>query len=186
MTDTSQSGAAPAAQLTLNDLLIFMEQQKASDLHLKPMRPGLDCPANATYFDAVNVSETGSPKLSGNMGCLFERNLESPAWRHFQDGDTYGRPGRELILRTAAVVGNYDYIMDWRFETDGTIEAAVGATGIIETKATVEKQRLENLRRDLAAEITNEVQAAQRQVTGSGCCQMGVHAEPSNQMPSSP
>ncbi|MFA6956491.1 MAG: PilT/PilU family type 4a pilus ATPase [Thermoanaerobaculia bacterium] len=41
MTDTSQPGAAPAAQLTLNDLLIFMEQQKASDLHLKPMRPPL-------------------------------------------------------------------------------------------------------------------------------------------------
>ncbi|MCM2315819.1 MAG: PilT/PilU family type 4a pilus ATPase [Thermoanaerobaculia bacterium] len=41
MTDTSQSGAAPAAQLTLNDLLIFMEEQKASDLHLKPMRPPL-------------------------------------------------------------------------------------------------------------------------------------------------
>ena len=32
---------APAAQLTLNDLLIFMEEQKASDLHLKPMRPPL-------------------------------------------------------------------------------------------------------------------------------------------------
>jgi twitching motility protein PilT len=35
------AGAAPAAQLTLNDLLVFMEQQKASDLHLKPMRPPL-------------------------------------------------------------------------------------------------------------------------------------------------
>ncbi len=41
MTQPSQAGVAPAAQLTLNDLLIFMEEQKASDLHLKPMRPPL-------------------------------------------------------------------------------------------------------------------------------------------------
>ncbi len=34
-------GAGAAPQLTLNDLLVFMEQQKASDLHLKPMRPPL-------------------------------------------------------------------------------------------------------------------------------------------------
>src|SRR5260370_37829386 len=29
--------------------------------------------------------------------------------------------------------------MDWRFRQDGTIEVAVGATGVIETKATAQK-----------------------------------------------
>ncbi|MHB8998899.1 MAG: type IV pilus twitching motility protein PilT [Thermoanaerobaculia bacterium] len=38
---TSLESGAPGAALTLNDLLIFMAQKEASDLHLKPMRPPL-------------------------------------------------------------------------------------------------------------------------------------------------
>ena len=33
--------AAPQTTITLNDLLIYMAKQEASDLHLKPMRPPL-------------------------------------------------------------------------------------------------------------------------------------------------
>ncbi|BDC50632.1 primary amine oxidase [Bryobacterales bacterium F-183] len=107
--------------------------------HLKPLRPDLDCPARATWFDAFTVGENGAPKRTANMACLFERNLENPAWRHAENGEIQGRPARQLVLRSAAVIGNYDYIMDWRFEQDGTIEVAVGATGIIETKPVKEK-----------------------------------------------
>lgn len=127
-----------------NRAFIDAGQFFASVGHLKPMRPGLDCPARATWFNAISASESGAPKLTANMGCLFERNLEDPAWRHFQNGDTFGRPNRQLVLRSAAVIGNYDYIMDWRFSPDGTIEAAVGATGIIETKGSIEKTAVEN------------------------------------------
>jgi twitching motility protein PilT len=42
---TAQAPAAPAAEqqpaFTLNDLLVYMAKQEASDLHLKPMRPPL-------------------------------------------------------------------------------------------------------------------------------------------------
>ncbi len=103
---------------------------------LAPLRPGVDCPADATWFDALSVTESGAPKFNSNQACLFERDPESPAWRHTEDGETYGRPTRELVLRSAATIGNYDYIMDWRFSPDGTIEVAVGATGVIETKPT--------------------------------------------------
>lgn len=106
---------------------------------IKPVKSGLDCPAHATYFDTLAASESGSPKLHTNMACLFERLPESPAWRHGEDGQIYGRPTRQLVLRTAAVIGNYDYIMDWRFDPDGTIEVAVGATGVIETKSSAQK-----------------------------------------------
>lgn len=106
---------------------------------LKPVRPGLDCPAHATYFDGIVPNESGSPNLRSNMACLFERHPESPAWRHGQGGEVYGRPNRQLILRSAAVVGNYDYLLDWRFDPDGTIEPAVGATGVIETRSTAQK-----------------------------------------------
>jgi len=111
----------------------------ASAGYLKPLRPGLDCPSRAGWFDGHFVDEKGMPKVRSNMACLFERNLENPAWRHNEDNETYGRPGRQLVLRSAAAIGNYDYIMDWRFDPDGTIEVAVGATGVIETKPTVLK-----------------------------------------------
>lgn len=112
----------------------------ASEGFLQPLKAGLDCPASATYFNAVGVTSGGTPKLQGQMACLFERSGNDPAWRHFQGGEVFGRPSRELVLRTAAVIGNYDYIMDWRLLQDGTIDVAVGATGVIETKTVTEKK----------------------------------------------
>ncbi len=122
-----------------NRAFIDAGQFYATGSYTKPMKPGLDCPATATWFEALVATETGAPKLLPNMACLFERHPESPAWRHLEGGEVYGRPNRQLVLRSAAVIGNYDYIMDWRFDPDGTIEVAVGATGIIETKAVKEK-----------------------------------------------
>ncbi len=106
---------------------------------LKPLRPGLDCPASASYFDGLSAGEHGAPKLTSQLVCLFERTGNDPVWRHFENNTVYGRPGRELVLRSAATIGNYDYLMDWRFRQDGTMEVAVGATGVIETKATMQK-----------------------------------------------
>ncbi len=106
---------------------------------LQPMKSGLDCPADAMWFDGLTVKESGAPRISGHMACMFERNLDNPAWRHFEGGDVYGRPNRQLVVRSMARIGNYDYILDWRFEPDGTLEVAVGATGVIETRSTVRK-----------------------------------------------
>jgi primary-amine oxidase len=106
---------------------------------LQPLRPGLDCPANAAYFDGVSAGEHGAPKLTSQVVCLFERTGNDPAWRHSEGGNVYGRPSRELVLRSAAVIGNYDYLLDWRFEQDGTIDVAAGATGVIETKTSGHK-----------------------------------------------
>jgi primary-amine oxidase len=122
-----------------NRAFIDAGQFYATSPFIKPLKSGLDCPAAATYFDALFATDSGSPKLHTSMACLFERHPETPAWRHGEDGQIYGRPNRQLVLRTAAVIGNYDYIMDWRFDPDGTIEVAVGATGVIETKATTQK-----------------------------------------------
>jgi primary-amine oxidase len=106
---------------------------------LHPLRPGLDCPADASYFDGLFAGEHGAPTISPQLVCLFERTGNDPAWRHFEGDTVHGRPGHELVLRSAAAIGNYDYLMDWRFQQDGTIDVAVGATGVIETKATAQK-----------------------------------------------
>lgn len=122
-----------------NRAFIDAGQFFAASGFLKPLKPGLDCPAHASYFNGLSATEDGMPHLSENMACLFERHPESAAWRHGQEGTTFGRPNRQLVLRSAAVIGNYDYILDWRFEPDGSIEAAVGATGVIETRSVTQK-----------------------------------------------
>jgi primary-amine oxidase len=105
---------------------------------IKPVGPD-DCPERAQYFRGFAPTDKGAPVLKPQLACLFERTSDNPAWRHFEGNIISGRPSRELVLRTAAVVGNYDYLMDWIFQQDGTIRVAVGATGIVETKSVKEE-----------------------------------------------
>ncbi len=104
---------------------------------IKPVGPD-DCPDNAQYFVGYAPTDHATPVRKGQVACMFERVTGDPAWRHFEGDAISGRPSRELVLGTAAVVGNYDYLMDWIFQQDGTIRVAVGATGIVETKSVKE------------------------------------------------
>jgi len=104
---------------------------------IKPLLPGVDCPTYATFFSGTFFHDNGTPYIRPQLACLFERVTGDPVWRHW-DEDTYavsGRPTRELVFRTVATVGNYDYLFDWRFEQDASITVGVGATGILEVKA---------------------------------------------------
>lgn len=100
--------------------------------------PGGDCPSNARYFDAVVGTESGKPVQRVRAACLFERLTGDAAWRHVRDGNvvTDARPRRDLVLRMAMTAGNYDYIFDYVFMTDGAIELRVGASGMDQTRAT--------------------------------------------------
>jgi primary-amine oxidase len=106
---------------------------------LKPLRDGVDCPTTSTYFDSLIPDSHGMPIIRSHVACLYESYSGDPAWRHFEDHEIWGSGSRVLVLRTAAVIGNYDYVIDWRFDREGAIKVAVGATGIIETKGVKEK-----------------------------------------------
>lgn len=109
---------------------------------IKPLQPGVDCPTNATFFSGTFVHDNGTPYIRPQLACMFERVTGDPAWSHW-DEDSYavsGRPTRELVFRTVATVGNYDYLFDWRFEQDASITVGVGATGILEVKAVTEQR----------------------------------------------
>jgi len=110
---------------------------------LKPLRAEVDCPSTAVYFDSLAWEEHGFPVIHSQVACLFESYSGDPAWRHFEDHQLSGSGARVLVLRTAAVIGNYDYVLDWRFERDGNLRVAVGATGIVETKAVKAKNAVD-------------------------------------------
>ena len=102
------------------------------------LSPGVDCPAYATYIDSVVPEGAGWPKDKPRVACIFERAGGDMIWRH---GD--GRATRSASSSCAmiAMIGNYDYVVDWRFLPDGQIKVALGATGIVETKMTTREGR---------------------------------------------
>ena len=107
-------------------------------LFLTPLTAGVDCPAYATFLPAVINDDAGEPLEIPDAICVFERNVGDPAWRHFevfaQSEETFvpaeGRPDTELVVRSASEVGNYDYLIDYRFKQNGDIYIKIGATGL--------------------------------------------------------
>ena len=109
-----------------------------------PLALGLDVPENAVLLDALVAAAIPDPSvpvvplpLPRVMG-VFERLTGSPAWRHYEQfaGGLYeGRAEVELVVRSIAQVGNYDYLLDWIFTQSGGMRVEVGLTGIDATKA---------------------------------------------------
>ena len=109
---------------------------------LSPLKKGTDCPANARFLSMTLSDDRGDPIELPDSVCVFERSIGDPVWRHFEIfaqspgkvAPAEGRPASELVVRSASEVGNYDYLIDYVFQQDGTIRVAVGATGIDSVK----------------------------------------------------
>ncbi|HEX2687403.1 MAG TPA: hypothetical protein VHN14_12340 [Kofleriaceae bacterium] len=106
----------------------------------QPLTPGKDCPENATYYDATITDDYGNPLVLPNAVCIFEEK-EYLSYHHadiFQGFASIARTSRNLVLRYATIVGNYDYYFDWKFREDGSIGFRVGASGSLEAKGLAE------------------------------------------------
>ncbi|KAF9616704.1 hypothetical protein IFM89_031721 [Coptis chinensis] len=110
-------------------------------LQAMPLDPLNDCPRNAHYMDGVFAAADGVPFVRSNMICVFESYAGDIGWRHAESPITgmeirEVRPKVTLVVRMAASVANYDYIVDWEFQTDGLIRIKVGLSGILMVKGT--------------------------------------------------
>lgn len=109
---------------------------------LSPLRRNVDCPPYARFLAVTMPQDDGEPIRIADAICMFERSIGDPAWRHYETvarsprdrTPAAGRPASELVVRSAAAMGNYDYLVDYVFRQDGSIRIAVGATGIDATK----------------------------------------------------
>ncbi len=107
-------------------------------IFMSPLRPGIDCPAYATFLPAVMHQDDGKPLEIPGAICVFERSIGDPSWRHFEifaQGENQftpaeGRLATELVFRSASEVGNYDYLIDYVFHQNGRLDIMVGSTGL--------------------------------------------------------
>lgn len=91
---------------------------------------GVDVPDNAVLLDAVLADYTGQPRVIPNAIAIFER-YAGPEFKHQEMGQpNLSAERRELVIRWISTVGNYDYIFDWVFNSNGIIGINAGATGI--------------------------------------------------------
>ena len=97
---------------------------------------GCDCLGEIRYLDAVVVRSDGEPALIPQAICLHEED-GGLLWKHwdFRTDHTEVRRSRRLVISFIASIGNYDYGFYWHLLQDGTIEAEVKATGIVNTAA---------------------------------------------------
>ena len=97
---------------------------------------GCDCLGEITYLDAVALDEDGNAAAHKNAICLHEEDY-GILWKHADmlNGTSEVRRSRRMVASSIATVGNYEYGFFWYFYLDGTIQAEVKLTGIIQTQA---------------------------------------------------
>lgn len=107
---------------------------------LFPLVEGFDCPFGATFWD-VTFHTGNKTTVNPSAICIFESDAGFPLSRHRAAGGTsdYGFEnlgvvkGSLLTLRSIATVGNYDYLFDYAFHVDGSLEVTVRASGYLQS-----------------------------------------------------
>lgn len=109
--------------------------------------PGVDCPATAAFIDTYHFVDGDSPRRYRNSICAFELNMGLPLRRHYtydtDGGFRYygGTTANCLVLRTIAAIWNKDYIFDYVFYLDGSLEIKVATTGYLQTTFALPRER---------------------------------------------
>jgi primary-amine oxidase len=97
---------------------------------------GCDCLGEIVYLDGVQVDAEGAATPLRNAICLHEEDY-GIGWKHVDARNRVSetRRSRRMVVSSIATVGNYEYGFFWYFYLDGTIQAEVKLTGIIQTQA---------------------------------------------------
>lgn len=116
---------------TMSETLYF-DSQGGMGRTMVPLMKGYDCPARATYLNATWTSDTATNTIPDSI-CLFEADANYPIRRHHAIAQEYTSVAKNIVftVRWIATVGNYDYLFDYNFFYDGSMEISVRASGYI-------------------------------------------------------
>lgn len=112
--------------------------QLGGDLY--PLVEGFDCPFGSTFWN-ISAHDGNTTIVSPDAICIFESDPGFPLSRHRAAGGTtlFGFEdlgvvkASQLTLRSIATVGNYDYLFDYVFHIDGSLEVIVRASGYLQS-----------------------------------------------------
>ena len=104
---------------------------------------GYDCPFGSTMVPISFATDGGKTETHPDAICIFEADSGFPLSRHrTASGSTgYGFShlasvkGSALHVRHVATVDNYDYMFDYAFHVDGSMELTVRASGYLQPSA---------------------------------------------------
>ncbi|WRT68805.1 uncharacterized protein IL334_005785 [Kwoniella shivajii] len=121
---------------------VFLDRAFGMGDSVKELMVGYDCPVEAVYLPASIHTASGSTTRV-NAICIFEKDSTKPLSRHtgWLKDEMGAIKGYELTVRSVSTVGNYDYIFDYTFQLDGTIEIRVSASGYLQGGVWDETQR---------------------------------------------
>ena len=108
---------------------------------ISSLRAGVDCPQDSYFIDLTFPNDIGATYTRPKALCIFERATGDPGWRHYSSSakEVNGIAQNEMVIRHAATLGNYDYMIDYVFTPQGNITMRVGATGFDAIKSTMVK-----------------------------------------------
>jgi primary-amine oxidase len=100
---------------------------------------GFDCPFGSTFWD-LSYNEGNETITNPQSVCIFEADLNFPISRHrASSSSAFGFSnlgvvkGSALTVRAIATIGNYDYMWDYTFHIEGSLEVAVRASGYLQS-----------------------------------------------------
>ena len=100
---------------------------------MQPLIRGYDCPSHATYLNAT-FTEGNATRTQADAICVFEFDAGFPIRRHsFSPAAPHTSVARNIIftMRTISTIGNYDFLIEYQFFYDGSIEVSTRASGYI-------------------------------------------------------
>ncbi|ODH24177.1 hypothetical protein ACO22_05340 [Paracoccidioides brasiliensis] len=109
---------------------------------------GYDCPFGSTFLN-LTYHEGNHTVTSMDSLCIFETDLGFPLSRHRSDDEESNWAsknlgvikGNALITRVVATVDNYDYMFDYAFHVDGSLEISVRASGYLQASPYFKSQQ---------------------------------------------
>ncbi|KAJ6512626.1 amine oxidase catalytic domain-containing protein, partial [Mycena sanguinolenta] len=112
---------------------VFLDTVMGMGTSTRGLIVGYDCPHDSLLLPAITHSDVGTLQQQDAI-CVFERDSGKPLSRHtgYMKGEMGAIKGYELVVRTISTAGNYDYLFDYTFQLDGTIEVRVSASGYLQ------------------------------------------------------